>query len=162
MPDVSVPRVHRPTFTLPSLGTHRLEKSPCTTRMVITARRGTEPEATNTRTEKTHHAFDLYLYLHGLCGKTKGKKQGEESVSKSRDQGIRQHVTHSFIGPVAQSALERLNTSCKQSMTTEGRLGCRLICPQRIIYICIKHFRPRRKLPQRPAFWNVCFVTLNQ
>lgn len=67
-------------------GDPQVGKSSCTTPMVITARRGTEPDTTNTRTEKTHHAFDLYLYLHGLCGKTKGKKQGEEeSVSKSRD-----------------------------------------------------------------------------
>lgn len=65
----------------------------------ITVWRGTEPGTSNTRTEKTHHAFDLYLYLHGLCGKTKGKRQGEQSVSKSRDPKHQAACYSQLLGP---------------------------------------------------------------
>lgn len=83
--------------------------------MVITVQRGPEPGISNTRTEKTRHAFDLYLYLHGLCGKTKEKKQGEESVSKSR--ALRHkalYVSYSFSAPISQPTQQKLNASGSQ------------------------------------------------
>lgn len=88
-PGFPIPRVGRPTFTFwqavvfpeAGLGGFQVGNPFCTTPMVITVQRGgPEPGTSNTRTEKTRHAFDLYLYLHGLCGKTKEKKQGEELV----------------------------------------------------------------------------------
>lgn len=90
-PGFPIPRVGRPTFILTGSclpwsrpGGPPGEECFCTTPKVITVQRGPEPGTSTTRTEKTRHAFDLYLYLHGLCGKTKEKKQGEESVSKRR------------------------------------------------------------------------------
>lgn len=82
---------------------------------MITVQKGPEPGTSNTRTEKTRHAFDLYLYLHGLCGKTKEEKQGEESVSKSRSlRDMVPRVIYSFSVPVYLSTQQKLYGSWSQ------------------------------------------------
>lgn len=55
------------------------------------------------------------------------RKKKSQSV-KAGIQSSRQCVIHGFLGPVAQSAEQKLNSSREHSMKTEGRLGCRLIC----------------------------------
>lgn len=98
--------------------------------------------------QKRHIMHLTCTFTCMACVERQRERNKERSQSvKAGIQSIRRHVSHSFLGPVAQSAAQILNSSCKHSLKAEGKLECRSICLPRIIYILIKRFRPGKKLP---------------
>lgn len=123
LPGFPIPRVDKPAFTLgqavvfpghPQCG-------------------GGQSVAPLILGQKRHIMHLTCTFTCMACVERQRERNKDRSQSvKAGIQSIRQHVSHSFLGPVAQLAAQILNSSSKHSMKTEGKLECRFIAGQEL------------------------------